>query len=182
MQSTSAQKDLDRATGGAVGHQDGDDGGLGGERAPSPTVEKRSPSGVFALGGLEEEPIIERDTGFKRRLKRLLGIFVFRQSYLDLANVHIDAAERYDDAASPGYEKLRTDDVWCRRARLVGEWQNYGVLMALIAGFAVQIYMDPPQTKVDGNATWMPTLFGTPHTHHRTHTHCRTGARCADLQ
>jgi hypothetical protein len=47
-----------------------------------------------------------------------------------------------------------------RRARLVGEWQNYGVLMALIAGFAVQIYMDPPQTKVDGNATWMPTLFG----------------------
>ncbi|ELR25508.1 uncharacterized protein ACA1_295950 [Acanthamoeba castellanii str. Neff] len=94
-------------------------------------MEKRSPSG---------EPIIERDTGFKRRLKRLLGIFVFRQSYLDLANVHIDAAER--------------------RARLVGEWQNYGVLMALIAGFAVQIYMDPPQTKVDGNATWMPTLFG----------------------
>jgi hypothetical protein len=91
MQSTSAQKDLDRATGGAVG-QDGDDGGL---RAPSPTMEKRSPSGVFALGGLEEEPIIERDTGFKLRFKRLLGIFVFRQSYLDLANVHIDAAERY---------------------------------------------------------------------------------------
>jgi hypothetical protein len=57
----------------------------------------------------------------------------------------------------------------------VGEWQNYGVLMALIAGFAVQIYMDPPQTKVDGNATWMPTLFGTAHdtrhtTHHRTRT------------
>jgi hypothetical protein len=44
----------------------------------------------------------------------------------------------------------------------VGEWQNYGVLMTLIAGFAVQIYMDPPQTKVNDNATWKPTVFGTP--------------------
>lgn len=84
---------------------------------------------------------------------------------------------------------MRTDDVWCRRARLVGEWQNYGVLMALIAGFAVQIYMDPPQTKVDGNATWMPTLFGThtAHAHrirtpHTAHALPHTGARCADLQ
>jgi hypothetical protein len=82
--------------GDAVAASLGSDNSGSGELAS--TMEKRTPSDMAAsLYGshmTEEEPV-ERDTGLKLQLKKLLGIVVFRKSYLDLARVQIDPAERY---------------------------------------------------------------------------------------
>jgi hypothetical protein len=47
-----------------------------------------------SFSSVEEEPI-DRDGPFKQHLKKILGLLVFRQSYLELANVNIAPAERY---------------------------------------------------------------------------------------
>jgi hypothetical protein len=71
---------------------------LSGSGEHASTMEKRTPSdmaaSLYGSNMTEEEPV-ERDTGLKLQLKKLLGIVVFRKSYLDLARVQINPAERY---------------------------------------------------------------------------------------
>lgn len=57
-------------------------------------MQKTDSAGSEGFIGAEEEPIVA-DTGCKRVFKLILGWLVFRQAYLDLANVDIPAAERY---------------------------------------------------------------------------------------
>jgi len=80
------------------------------------------------MGDEEEEEISNDDekTGCCSFFVKMFGRLLFRQGYIDLAVMKLEPGDRRD--------------------RLVGEWSAYGVIMSLLAGFAVTIYMAPPQT------------------------------------